>query len=150
MSVPLRRAGLLLALTLLLTASAALADDMTRFDDLLCLVRAEPDPATVLQWCGATVFTLNADQRDQRTAAGATASLIVALQKKRMSLDDVQNFALVVDCSGGMKEKQPGGLSRNAVTRIGTFSLHNARISERCGRFGRPRWPAKPNQTSAR
>ena len=112
MSVPFRRAGLLLALPLLLTASGRELAEVTRFDDLLRLVRAEPDPVTVLEKCGATVFTLNADQRAQLTKAGATASLIDALQKKRMSLDDVQNFALVVDCSGSMKEKLPDGRTK--------------------------------------
>src|SRR5512135_1487679 len=106
MSVPLRRAGLLLALPLLLTASAALAAaraaDVSRFDDLLRLVRSEPDPTAVLKKCGDTIFTLNAAQRAQLTEAGAPATLIDALQKKRMRLDDVQNFALVLDCSGSM------------------------------------------------
>jgi Mg-chelatase subunit ChlD len=111
MSVPLRRAGLLLALPLLLTASAALAD-VTRFDDLLRLVRSEPDPTVVLERCGATIFTLNAAQRAQLTQAGAPATLIDALQKKRMSLEDVQNFALVLDCSGSMKEKLPDGRTK--------------------------------------
>jgi Mg-chelatase subunit ChlD len=112
MSVPLRRAGLLLALPLLLMASAALAADVSRFDDLLRLVRSEPDPTVVLEKCGATVFTLNADQRAQLTEAGAPATLIDALQKKRMSLEDVQNFALVLDCSGSMKEKLPDGRTK--------------------------------------
>jgi hypothetical protein len=104
---PPTRRPLALALSLLLTASAALAADVSRFDDLLRLVRSEPDPATVLEQCGATVFTLNATQRVQLTEAGAPASLIDALQKEHMSLDDVQNFALVLDCSGSMKEKLP-------------------------------------------
>lgn len=112
MFVPSRRAGLLLALPLLLTASAAPADDVSRFDDLLRLVRSEPDPTAVLERCGDTIFTLNADQRAQLTKAGAPAALIDALQKKRMRLDDVQNFALVLDCSGSMKEKLSDGRTK--------------------------------------
>ena len=40
------------------------------------------------------------------------ATLIDALQKKRMSLEDVQNFALVIDCSGSMKETLPDGRTK--------------------------------------
>ena len=42
----------------------------------------------------------------------APATLIDALQKKRMSLEDVQNFALVIDCSGSMKETLPDGRAK--------------------------------------
>src|SRR4051794_12115546 len=113
MPVPIRCAGLRLALPLLLlAASTAPAADVARFDDLLRLVRSEPDPAAVLEQCGDTVFTLNSAQRAQLTRAGAPATLVDALQKKRMGLDDVQNFALIVDCSGSMKEALPDGRSK--------------------------------------
>ena len=107
MSVPLRCAGLLLALPLLLMATPATrAADVSTFEELLRLVRSEPDPTTVLKQCGDTIFTLNADQRTQLTEAGAGHADRRA-SEERMSLEDVQNFALIIDCSGSMKEKLP-------------------------------------------
>ena len=44
--------------------------------------------------------------------AGASASLVDALCKPRMNLDDVQNIALILDCSGSMKERLPDGRSK--------------------------------------
>ena len=116
MSVSLRHPGFPLTLALVLaaatTATASRAADVTRFDDLLRIVRSQPDPTVVLEQCGDTVFTFNAAQRAQLARAGAPASLIAALQERRMGLDDVQNFALIVDCSGSMKESMPDGRTK--------------------------------------
>ena len=69
MSASFRHPRLLLALALLMATPATRAADVTTFDELLRLVRSEPDPATVLEKCGDTIFTLNADQRTQLTEA---------------------------------------------------------------------------------
>src|SRR5262249_25552596 len=61
---------------------------------------------------GDTVFTLARAQRVLLLKAGATPALVDALHKKRMSLDDVRNFALILDCSGSMQEKLPDGRTK--------------------------------------
>src|SRR3954454_23891227 len=118
MSALSRLPGLLLALVPALPLSAAVAvaaaadADVTTFPDLFRLVRSEPDPTVVLERCGDTVFTLNAAQRAQLAKAGAPPALVAALQERRGGLDDVRNFALIVDCSGSMKESLPDGRSK--------------------------------------
>src|SRR4051794_15082292 len=78
-----------MALALLIAAPAARPADVASFDELLRLVRADPDPASVLEKCGANVFTLSRAQRVQLVKAGATAALVDAVQKPRMALEDV-------------------------------------------------------------
>jgi hypothetical protein len=111
------RFGLRLVLALVVSAPAARAADVARFDDLLRAVRSDPDPTSVQEKCGETVFTFSAEQRLQLRRAGATPALIDSLQEKRTKLDDVQNFALIVDCSGSMKERLPDGRTKMDAAR---------------------------------
>jgi hypothetical protein len=82
------------------------------FDDLLQVVQSGADADAVLERCGSTVYTFSATQRRQLDKAGANAALIDALQKQRMALSDVRNFALILDYSGSMQEETPGGQSK--------------------------------------
>src|SRR5262245_41783707 len=100
----------LLALSFrLLAAGSGPGDQVSTFDQLLRLVRSESEPTVVLDRCGRTIFTLNPAQRAHLARLGANKTLIDALEKPRMALDDVQNFALIVDCSGSMQETLPDG-----------------------------------------
>jgi Ca-activated chloride channel family protein len=95
-----------------LAPAGARPADVTTFDELLRLVRSDPEPASVLEKCGDTIFTLSKDQHTQLRKAGATPALIDALQTKRMALEDVRNFALILDSSGSMQESLPDGRSK--------------------------------------
>jgi Mg-chelatase subunit ChlD len=103
---------LVLALLAPMAAATTEGGDVASFAELVRLVRSDPDPASVLEKCGDTVFTLSKDQRVQLRKAGASPALIEALQTKRMALDDVRNLALILDCSGSMQESLPDDRSK--------------------------------------
>jgi Mg-chelatase subunit ChlD len=81
------------------------------FDDVLWLVAQGRDAATILEQCD-TVFTFDIVQRGRLVKAGATPALLDALEKRRMLQSDVVNYAVILDCSGSMKDKTPDGESK--------------------------------------
>ncbi len=90
----------------------AFAGDAASIDDIVKCLRASTDPQAVLDKAGGTVFTFGDAERDRLAKAGASPALIAALQKPRASLADVQNVALILDCSGSMKEIMPDGRTK--------------------------------------
>jgi hypothetical protein len=110
----------LAAMLLAIQGSAQSTDKPTvkavTFEDVLKLVQGGADAPTVLERCD-TVFTLDAVQRGQLSKAGASQALLDALEKKRMPLSDVMNFALILDCSGSMNETMPDGQTKIAAAK---------------------------------
>lgn len=80
------------------------------FGSVLSLLQADVDSETILSQLkkSPTVFTLSAAQIAQLKGAGASESLIKALQSPReapsQAAELITNIALVLDCSGSMKE----------------------------------------------
>lgn len=80
------------------------------YPDLLKLVSLGLDEAVILQRLekSPTLFTLGADQVAELKKAGATDKLLAALQGPRpaspQAAELITDFAIVLDCSGSMKE----------------------------------------------
>ncbi len=83
--------------------------------DVLKLLQLEIPEEQILKRLAKspTVFTLSAEQIAELKAAGASAKLLTALQAPRevspQTAELITNFALVLDCSGSMKEKTKEG-----------------------------------------
>ncbi len=77
-----------------------------------------------------TVFALGQEQIAELKAAGATNKLLTALQTPRdispQTAELITNFALVLDCSGSMKEKTTGGETKmEAAQRVVVDLIQN-------------------------
>ena len=76
-----------------------------------------------------TTFTLDQAQVAELRKAGASTQLINALQKSRNPVtqgSDISDFAVILDCSGSMKEMTPDGISKmEAAKEVVTRFLRN-------------------------
>lgn len=101
----------LFSLALIITPSTAPAQDpvpkrAVSFDDVVKLITDGKDAPAILDACD-TIFTFSVEEREKLSKAGATPALIDALEKKRMSLGDVRNVVIILDCSGSMADLMP-------------------------------------------
>lgn len=86
-----------------------------RYQDVLQLVTLGLDEASILKRLqkSPTVFTLSTEQIAELKKAGATPKLIDALQAPRAipaaAAEFITDFAIVLDCSGSMKEMTKEG-----------------------------------------
>lgn len=95
------------------------------YADILKLLQLEiPDDQILMRLAKSpTVFTLSPAQIAELKAAGATEKLLTALQAAReispQSAELITNFALVLDCSGSMKElTKEGETKMEAAKRV--------------------------------
>lgn len=87
------------------------------FDDVLKLLQSGTAEEELLKRLAQspTVFTLDAAQVEKLKKAGATPKLLAALQGKRPPAgrsDDINDFAIILDCSGSMSRKTRDGQSK--------------------------------------
>jgi hypothetical protein len=91
------------------------------FPDIMKLLELGIDEATILKRLekSPTVFVLDADQITQLKEAGASKKLLSALQGARpissQAAELITDFAVILDCSGSMKEKTKEGETKMAV-----------------------------------
>lgn len=91
------------------------------FQDITKLLELGIDEATILKRLekSPTVFVLDAEQVTQLKEAGASESLLSALQRERpisaQAAELITDFAIILDCSGSMKEKTKEGETKMAV-----------------------------------
>ncbi|HKQ49440.1 MAG TPA: VWA domain-containing protein [Phycisphaerae bacterium] len=95
------------------------------FDDLLKLVSLGIDEDTILKRLqkSPTILTPSAEQVAELKKAGASEKLIAAMQGMRplspQAAEMITDFAIVLDCSGSMKEKTPeGGTKMETAKRV--------------------------------
>lgn len=99
----------------------AAGDKAITFADILRLLELGIDEGAILKRVekSPTLFVLDAEQITQLEQAGATKKLITALQKERtasaQATELITDFAVILDCSGSMKEKTKGGQTKMAV-----------------------------------
>jgi von Willebrand factor type A domain-containing protein len=105
------------------TAPAA-GQDIT-FDDLLKLVSLGIDEDTILKRLqkSPTILTPSPEQVAELKKAGASDKLIAAIRGVRplspQAAEMITDFAIVLDCSGSMKEKTPeGGTKMETAKRV--------------------------------
>jgi Mg-chelatase subunit ChlD len=85
------------------------------YQDLLKLLgRGVPEQDVRKRLEGSpTQFTLDAEQVRELKAAGASDELLRFLQQRRITMSsDVQDYALILDCSGSMADKTPDGVTK--------------------------------------
>lgn len=105
---------------LTLGQTAPPGDEPITFDDLLKLVSLGIDEETILKRLqrSPTVLTPSAEQVAALKKAGASDRLITAIREGRPlsppSAETISQFAIVLDCSGSMKEKTPEGVTKMA------------------------------------
>ena len=91
------------------------------FPDILKLLELGIDEATILKRLekSPTVFVLDAEQIAQLKQAGASEKLLSSLQGVRQisaqASELITDFAVILDCSGSMKEKTKEGETKMAV-----------------------------------
>ncbi|MEX0727099.1 MAG: VWA domain-containing protein [Planctomycetaceae bacterium] len=91
------------------------------FPDIMKLLELEIDETTILKRLekSPTVFVLDAEQITQLKDAGASDTLIGALQRERpisaQAAELITDFAVILDCSGSMKEITKEGETKMAV-----------------------------------
>lgn len=96
-------------------------DKAITFADVLRLLELGIDENAILKRVekSPTLFVLDAEQIGQLEQAGASKKLIAALQKERAASSQaselITDFAVILDCSGSMKEKTKGGQTKMAV-----------------------------------
>jgi Mg-chelatase subunit ChlD len=95
------------------------------FDDVVRQVRAGKTPGEILENCDV-VFTLTPDQRNELLTAGAPKSLVDALQVKRIAIDDVTDYVVILDCSGSMKDEIGPGQTKMDAARAVVGELFRA------------------------
>jgi hypothetical protein len=98
------------------------------YEAVLKLLRGGTGEREILQRLeeSPTQMTLSADQVRELRQAGASPRLIQALQEVRLPLhSDVQDYALILDCSGSMTDKTPDGVTKmNAAKKVVTDLIH--------------------------
>lgn len=92
------------------------------YQDVLGLVELRIDEAAILKRLdqSPTLFVLDAEQETQLKDAGASARLIDALKGKRRppeQVHDITDFAVILDCSGSMKEHTKDGEAKMEVAK---------------------------------
>jgi hypothetical protein len=101
--------------------SQAQSPQAVTFDQLLQYVELQVPEAKLLQLIegSPTQFVLGAEQLQRLSQAGATESILAALQAKSPAVSpgsDVTDFVLILDCSGSMNDKlSDGGSKWNAA-----------------------------------
>ena len=91
------------------------------FQDITKLLELGIDEATILKRLekSPTVFVLDVDQITELTKAGASKKLLSALQGVRQispqAAELITDVAVILDCSGSMKEKTKEGETKMAV-----------------------------------
>ena len=99
----------------------ATAEKAITFDDIIRLLELGIDDAAILKRLekSPTLFVLDAEQIKQLQEAGASAALIEALQQERpasaQAAELITDFAVILDCSGSMKQKTKDGETKMAV-----------------------------------
>jgi hypothetical protein len=108
-------------------APAADGDPPITFDQVLKMLALRMKEDKVLQRIARTppVFVLSAAQEDELVQAGATPKVIAALKGDRplpaAAAELITNFALVLDCSGSMRETTKEGVTKmEAAKRVMT------------------------------
>jgi hypothetical protein len=93
------------------------------YPDVLKLVQLGIDEAAILKRLekSPTTFTLSAEQVAELKQAGASDALIAALKGERkvspQAAELITDFAIVLDCSGSMKEATPEGETKMAAAK---------------------------------
>ncbi|HUQ69748.1 MAG TPA: hypothetical protein VM165_09505, partial [Planctomycetaceae bacterium] len=91
------------------------------FQDVMKLLELGIDESTILKRLekSPTLFVLDAEQITQLEQAGASKKLIAALQRERpvssQAAELITDVAVILDCSGSMKEKTKEGETKMAV-----------------------------------
>lgn len=93
------------------------------YADVLKLLSLGIDEAVIVQRLekSPTTFTLSAEQVAELKSANATEALIAALKQNRklspQAAELITDFAIVLDCSGSMKEATPEGEAKMSVAK---------------------------------
>lgn len=102
------------------------------FEDIVKLLELGIDEAGILKRLekSPTVFVFDAQQLAQLKKAGASDKLLAALQGPRKmsaaTAEMITDFAIVLDCSGSMKERTPEGETKMvAAKRVVTDLVNN-------------------------
>lgn len=96
-------------------------DKAVSFEDVVRLLELGIDEATIQNRLekSPTVFVLDARQVAQLEKAGASQELIAALQRERtaspQAAELITDFAIILDCSGSMRESTKDGQTKMAV-----------------------------------
>lgn len=102
------------------SASAPPAANAITYDQMLLLVSTGIDEQAILNRLSKspTIFTLSPQQIDALKEAGATDKIIAAMTGARAASSqarDITDLAIILDCSGSMREKTSEGQSKMAV-----------------------------------
>jgi hypothetical protein len=112
----LRKAGASDAVLAAVKAAGQPANAIT-YQGVHRLLREGTPEGDILKRLGdsPTTFTLNQDQVAELQKAGASDKLLDALQKNRTAIgpgSDINDFAVILDCSGSMADKTPEGTTK--------------------------------------
>jgi Mg-chelatase subunit ChlD len=121
-------AALILGLPLVL-AAVALTDpppSAIDYQGVLRMLREGRDEGEILRRLqqSPTQFTLDAQQVRELKAAGASDTLLWAMQQPRITMDsDVQDYALILDCSGSMADQTTDGVTKMEAAKKAIIEL---------------------------
>ena len=107
------------------------AQSAVTFDRVLDYVQLGVDEAKIAQIVKAspTKFVLGTDQVEKLRQAGASPTMIEAIQQKGTTVEaisDVSDFIIILDCSGSMNEKLSDGTSKWHAARQAAIELVQA------------------------
>lgn len=110
--------------------SAAAPADAITYDQVLQLLGMGIGEDAILQRLSKspTVFTLDAGQIAALKKAGASDKLLAAMAGQRAApaqAGDISDFAIILDCSGSMRESTPEGESKMAAAKRVVTDLVN-------------------------
>jgi hypothetical protein len=118
------------------------------FEGVLKLVRDHVPEQQILEQLAdsPTLFTLDDKQLKTLEEAGAGPDLLEVMQKIRdASNSDVGTFAVILDCSGSMRDKTPDGVSKmDAAKKVVTEFINDLPNGRRLTFivYGHKLWPA--------
>jgi Mg-chelatase subunit ChlD len=127
----LRAAMVLLGLMAVAAAPGiahAQAAPAVTFDKVLELLELEVKEAKILSLIeqSPTTFVLGDAQVQKLKQAGASDAVIAAMQKKGKTVapgSDISEFVVILDCSGSMKDRVPGGSTKWEAARQAAVDL---------------------------
>jgi hypothetical protein len=99
------------------------------YQDVLNLLELNVSEEEILKRVEHTIFTLDDRQVAELKKAGASPKLLAAMQKNRSAVgkaSDVSDFAIILDCSGSMRERTKDGPSKmEAAKEVVTRLIHD-------------------------
>jgi Mg-chelatase subunit ChlD len=125
-------AGVFLLAVLAVTGSPvvtlAQASPAVTFDRVLELLELEVPEAKILSLIelSPTTFVLGDAQVQRLKQAGASDAVVAAMQKKGKTVtpgSDISEFVVILDCSGSMKDRVPGGSTKWEAARQAAADL---------------------------